>query len=237
VLKNVIFDLDGTLVDSLPGIQWSVEAAMKSCGMFGVCPDLAPLIGPPVRTILGVAARTSDSTELDCLERSFRKFYDTDGWRYTIFQPGVRSMLDRLRAEGIITTIVTNKPALATQLILRELRIDGYFREVVCRDSAMPPFGSKAEMLTDLLNRRKIPRAESIMVGDTLEDCHAAAAAGIACALVPHGYGGTIDDVLPTGCLRIACWDDLVEWCTDGARSPYYSQEFDLTREEGTLIP
>lgn len=213
-MRNVIFDLDGTLVDSVPGIQWSVEAAMMACGISRACPDLTPLIGPPVRVILSMATGTNDSAELDRLERSFRGFYDTDGWRRTRSQPGVRQMLEELQAADSALWMVTNKPAHATRLILPELGIAAYFRDVVCRDSATPPFGSKAAMLTDLLERETMRAEESILVGDTLEDCHAAMAAGIACALVPHGYGADTDGMLPDGCRHISGWDELVAWCT-----------------------
>jgi phosphoglycolate phosphatase len=216
VLQHVIFDLDGTLVDSVPGIQWSAEAAMRECGFSRACCDLTPLIGPPIRAILAVAAGTNDTVELNGLEKAFRIFYDTGGWKRTLCQPGVRTMLERLMEGGASVSIVTNKPAYSTRLILRELSLDGYFRETVCRDSAPPHFGSKAEMLTDLVKRGAMPRAQAIMVGDTMEDCEAAAAAGIACALVAHGYGKGTDGILPAGCARIAGWDELVEWCLGG---------------------
>jgi phosphoglycolate phosphatase len=219
-MRNVIFDLDGTLVDSVPGIQWSAEKAMKACGHARACPDLAPLIGPTIRDILMVAAAGAiEPAELDRLEQAFRGAYDTDGWQRTRCYPGVRQMLDKLRAAGKVLSIVTNKPAHATQLILPGLEIAGYFRDVVCRDSAVGAlgskavFGSKAEMLADLVSRRKMAREESILVGDTLEDCQAAAAAGIACAVVPHGYGRGMEGKLPGNGRRIAGWDELVEWC------------------------
>jgi phosphoglycolate phosphatase len=216
-VRNIIFDLDGTLVDSVPGIQWSVETAMRSCGVSRACPDLTPLIGPPVRSILATATGTDDPLELDRMEKAFRVVYDTDGWRRTLCQPGVREMLGQLQSAGRILWIVTNKPAHATRLILRELGLDGYFQETVSRDSVTPSFASKGAMLTDLVDRGGLPREESMLVGDTLEDCHAAAAAGIACAVVPHGYGKEMDGVLPEGSRRIAGWDELVHWCTDTA--------------------
>jgi phosphoglycolate phosphatase len=123
-------------------------------------------------------------------------------------------MLEQLRSAGCAMSIVTNKPTHATTLILPALGIRNYFGEIVCRDSATPPFTSKAQMLIDLLERQAILADETLMVGDTLEDCHAAAAAGIACALVPHGYGHPIEGDLPAGCLRIAGWDDLVAICS-----------------------
>lgn len=219
-MRNVIFDLDGTLVDSAPGIQWSVEAAMKACGVAVACPDLTPLIGPPVRTILSMAAGTNEPAELDGLERAFRVSYDTDGWRRTQIQPGVRPMLDGLQSAGMVLWMVTNKPKHATHLILPELGIAGYFRDIVCRDSIVPAFGSKHEMLTDLLEREAMHREESILVGDTMEDCDAAARAGIGCALVQHGYGTGMDGILPDGFRSIAGWDDLVEWCAGSLFTP-----------------
>ena len=87
-------------------------------------------------------------------------------------------------------SIVTNKPTHATTLILPALGIRNYFGEIVCRDSATPPFTSKAQMLIDLLERQAILADETLMVGDTLEDCHAAAAAGIALINCTGNLGG-----------------------------------------------
>jgi phosphoglycolate phosphatase len=213
VVRNVIFDLDGTLVDSIPGIQWSVEAALAACGMPPVCRDLKPLIGPPIRDILAAVSGASDPAALDRMELSFRSFYDSGGWRRTTCQPGARGAIERLRIAGCGLWVVTNKPGHAARAILSELALADSFQEIVCRDSRTPGFASKAEMLTNVLERFTLRRAESIMVGDTLEDCRAAAEAGVDCALVPHGYGGGLDGPLPERCRPVTGWNQLLEWC------------------------
>jgi phosphoglycolate phosphatase len=213
MVRNVIFDLDGTLVDSIPGIQWSVEAALAACGVPTLHRDLKPLIGPPIRDILAAVSGASDAATLDRMELAFRSVYDSGGWRKTTCQPGARGALERLRTAGCGLWVVTNKPGHAARAILSELALADYFEEIVCRDSRTPRFASKAEMLANLLERCAFRRAQSIMVGDTLEDCRAAEEAGIDCALVPHGYGGGLDGPLPERCRLIAGWNELSEWC------------------------
>ncbi len=216
--RHVVFDLDGTLVDSMPGIAWSVDAALRSCGLPALQRDLAPLIGPPVRDILAQVSGAADSALLDRLECAFRSSYDSAGWRLTVCQPGVRDVLPQLRSAGVGLWLVTNKPALATAMILCELHLDGFFREVVSRDSRVPVYPSKTEMLIELLDRRALPRPRCLLAGDTAEDWRAAEAAGIACVLVPHGYGGTS---LPPGCRRIGGWREILEMSADtGAPTP-----------------
>jgi phosphoglycolate phosphatase len=185
-LREVIFDLDGTLLDSLPGIEWSVRQACAACGIAAPRQSLRPYLGPPIRSILRSAAGVSAPDKLDRLERAFRVSYDGAGWRMTTCFDGAPAALDRLRRQGLRLWVATNKPARATGKILRELQIDALFEEIACRDSRTPPFLSKAELLIDLVERRGLRRAHCLMIGDTGEDGQAAAAAGIACTLVPE---------------------------------------------------
>jgi phosphoglycolate phosphatase len=212
LVRNVVFDLDGTLVNSLPGIRWSVEAAFAEAGMPAPDRDLKPLIGPPIRQILAEVSGAFGGA-LDRLERAFRASYDSAGWRRTVCQKGAAAMLRELSSRGLSLWVVTNKPAAATGRILQRLALAGFFVETVCRDSRLPAFQSKAEMLMDLLDRRCLRRTETIMVGDMLDDAGAAAAAGIDCALVPHGYGRGLDSPLPANCEMIRGWSELLKWC------------------------
>src|SRR5580692_11047650 len=167
--RYFIFDLDGTLVDSLPGISWSIDAAFAGCGLPRRS-DLQCYIGPPVRTILATLCQTSDDAALDQLEQSFRRSYDSPGWRMTACRQGVRDLLSDLQVSGAQLFIVTNKPEPATHKILGELGLSAFFQEVACREAQ----NSKAEVLAALLERRRLDRAACLMVGDTQEDSHAA---------------------------------------------------------------
>jgi len=175
-----IFDLDGTLVDSLPGIAWSIDSAFAECGLSTPACNVGQLIGPPIRQILAHIAGTSNTAFLDRLEHSFRRSYDSEGWRKTTCFNGVIDLLRELQAAGVEVFLVTNKPAHVTRRILDELNLTGFFRDVACRGSQ----SSKAEVLAALLARWGLDPRTGLMVGDTQEDSAAADASGMACRIV-----------------------------------------------------
>ena len=99
--QNLLFDLDGTLLDSLPGIRFSAEAAFRACGLEVGKTELRSLIGPPIRKIMErMAVRQLSGEELDALERSFRWSYDTEGWRMTPHYEAAAESLRELKASG-----------------------------------------------------------------------------------------------------------------------------------------
>src|ERR1700753_2531652 len=89
----IFFDLDGTLLDSLPGIAFSIEQAFATCGLPMQALDLGAAIGPPIRTILALAASEATDSDLNLLERAFRRSYDSEGWKKTLLFPGSSSTL------------------------------------------------------------------------------------------------------------------------------------------------
>jgi phosphoglycolate phosphatase len=187
--KNFIFDLDGTLVDSLPGIEYAIDAALarSHCGPRML--NLRTVIGPPIRSILQTLSGADSQCELDKLELSFRSSYDTGGWRKTVCYLGARDVLRSLFAQGKQLFLLTNKPSDSTQNILHMLALRNYFKDVLTPDSSEPAFPDKPEMLRYLMGRHGIGPEESIMVGDTAEDYLAAAEVGMPAAIMAHGYG------------------------------------------------
>jgi phosphoglycolate phosphatase len=185
----VLFDLDGTLLDSIPGIAYAVKAAFHAAGLEAPAFDLRRLIGPPVRTILSRAAATNDPVLLDQLERHFRASYDSDGWRQTVCFPGTLELLQALKAHGHRLFVVSNKPRHIAATILEALGLSSYFEQLYTRDSVEPPYTSKADMLNAVLADHQLASVDCVMVGDTMEDAGASALHKISFIFMEHGYG------------------------------------------------
>ncbi len=188
-IDHVFFDLDGTLVDSLPGIGYAVERAFSRAGLRPARLDFRTLMGPPIRSILQNLAAALTEHELDVIEREFRAVYDAEGWQRTTCYPGIVQALARLEHGGKACYLITNKPLLPTRNIVRMLAIGSYFDDLVTSDSRKPPFASKTEMLDSLIVQHRLDPRHCLMVGDTIEDYRAGMAAGMNSVIMSYGYG------------------------------------------------
>lgn len=182
---NLIFDLDGTLVDSLAGIEASIRHAAGGRQL----PPLRAQIGPPIAQMFWRMWPTLTETEHANLLKAFREHYDTEGCRDACLYPGVEETLKHLRKRGAILFVVTNKPIFPTRLILQGRGILHLFHDVISPDKRSPPFASKAEAVRVLRDQYQLNPAATAVVGDGLDDREAAAAAGFAFILASYGYG------------------------------------------------
>jgi len=188
----IFFDLDGTLVDSLPGIEFSVREAFRACKLPEPKESLREIIGPPIRSILSRAGKVVEESRLDALERAFRASYDSEGWQMAVCFPNANDVLRTMHDRGHRLFVVSNKPRhISLQILKRECFYD-YFEAIVTRDSRWPHYQGKPEMIADLLAERGIARENCLMVGDTIEDANTAATSGIRFAWATYGYGTTV---------------------------------------------
>ncbi len=199
---HLIFDLDGTLVDSRLGILSSLKQAVRR-----VLPDSSPdslefSIGSPVREMLQSTLGTSTLQELDALEAAFRSIYDDEGWKKTELFPGVMETLKVFQAHDVPMSIATNKPTLSTGRILSHLGLSPFFVEVVCPDSRSPQFTEKTESIRYLLNKHALQSEHVIYVGDSLDDLFTAEALSIHFIGVEYGYGSFRDLARPAHLVR-----------------------------------
>lgn len=189
--QAVILDLDGTLIESLPGIQFSAEEAVHALRPDFQLPDLRHHIGPSIGEVFQSVLHDPTREELDAMVANFRRSYDSVGWTMTTLFPGVGLLLDGLRALGVRLFVASNKPSLAAGRILRALKIESRFSVVVCRDSRTPPYASKSEAVGFLLREHGLDPDRVCMVGDGYDDYEAAHSNGAKFILAGYGYGSS----------------------------------------------
>ena len=208
----VVFDLDGTLIDSAPDMHRAVNLMLADMG----CP---PLSLPEIRTMVGdgasaliaraLAARqcvTADPTK--ALEQ-FLEHYEESPTAFTPTFPGVPETLERLQAIGLTLAICTNKPTRLTHMILERLGINRFFVRVIAGDT-LPFRKPDPRALIEVLNVFGTPPAAAIMVGDSEVDAATAHAAKVPFVLMTYGYHrGPID-----GISSIATLDHFAELAT-----------------------
>lgn len=117
-IDNILFDLDGTPIDSIGGIHYAIESAIATILPDLEIPDLKMSIGLPIRELLKQVLIDVRPEILDEIVHRFRKIYDRDGWKRSLLYEGVYSTLDRLHQFQVKQWIVNNKPILPTQQII-----------------------------------------------------------------------------------------------------------------------
>lgn len=187
---NIIFDLDGTLVDSLGGIEVSARyAARNTFAPPRAIPPMRELIGPPIAKMFSRLWPDLSEEQLTELLRNFRQHYDTEGCLLSELYPGVRETLAALKARGAEMFVLTNKPLQASCTILRSLDVLPFFRDVVAPDTTTPAYQAKVEGARYLMTRFKLEASATVMVGDGLDDYQSAQACDFAFLLAAYGYG------------------------------------------------
>lgn len=191
-VKAVLFDLDGTLVDSLPEIYQGVENAVSSLGYETPDKDaVAAMVGRGIGVLVDRLCRHLQ-IEVPSVEREelfFRLLtaWETSAGRYVVFYPGVIDGIVALRSRGVKIALVTNKLRSLTEDFLEERKLEYLFDVVVAGDDC-PKNKPAPDMLLKALEVLNVDASSAVMVGDSRNDALAARAAGVEVALVETGY-------------------------------------------------
>jgi HAD superfamily hydrolase (TIGR01509 family) len=172
------FDLDGTLVDSLPTVGAAMSQALRDFGHHFSAEEIVPLIGAPMPLL--AAEMTGVSTEIaEQMNERYLELYYKDFIQTTRPFDGATALLERLAAAEMPLGVVTNKNEHGGKLMVEIQQWERFFSIVVGRDTAdrPKPFPDGSLLALDAL---KVTPARAAFVGDTEFDMHAARDAQIA---------------------------------------------------------
>lgn len=189
----VIFDLDGTLIDSVGDISDVLNYALARRG-HAVLDErvVATMVGGGARVLIERALTRLgvDLTEAEVayLHKTFEARYLTIGAGRSFVYPGGRELIADLRQRGVRLGICTNKPEAIAVGVVEALSLRTDF-PVVVGETPQRPRKPHPAMVEAVLRGLDVAAAEAVMIGDTLADIDGAKAAGVATIAVSYGYG------------------------------------------------
>ncbi|MFC4166093.1 phosphoglycolate phosphatase [Teichococcus aestuarii] len=187
--RTVIFDLDGTLVDSRPDIHAALNRLMQARGLAPfTLAEVTRFIGDGVPVLLARAFAARGLPADPTAQPAFLADYEANAAVHTKLFGGMAAVLDGLAAEGWAMAVCTNKPEKAARLLLGALGLDGRFAALGGGDSFPVRKPDPAHVLATLAAAGGTPGA-AVMVGDHHNDIAAGRAAGVPVVYCGWGYG------------------------------------------------
>ena len=187
MIRCVLFDMDGTLVDSYAGIRDSYRAAFSGMGLpFPGEILVREVIGAPLLSVF----RDRCGMDASAARRAadlYREYYAAHGWREARAYPGMREALLRLKEACLMLGTATLKKEDFAREILRAQELLGLFDVVCGMDGGDTQ--SKADLIRCCLSALNVRAEEAVLVGDSEFDARGAAEAGIAFLPVTYGFG------------------------------------------------
>ena len=214
-MRNPIFDLDGTLIDSADGILCGVSHALLRMGIPPPAnlQELRRFIGPPLfDSFSAVYGFSPDESRLAVTH--FREYYREIGVYENAPYPGIEELLTALTHHGFRLSVATSKPEHFAKTILDRFGLSHYFSNIygALDDNA----AQKKDILARLLPTLAMPPSRLLMVGDRKHDVLGAKHWGIACVGVLYGYG-TREELMDAGALAVVrTVDELKDFLLSG---------------------
>ncbi len=218
VFDLLVFDLDGTLIDSRLDLANAVNATRLHLGMAALSNERVYSYvgnGAPLLIRRAVGDQASEPEVQEALEY-FLEYYREHDLDFTTIYPGVRESLDRLAAAQKRMAVLTNKPVRVSQAILEGLGVGPHFFRVYGGNSFAfkkpNPIG-----IDCLIEQTGIGRDRTLMVGDSSVDVETARNARIACCGVTYGFQPESLDLTPPD-LKVDRMEQMVDWVLNPAQ-------------------
>lgn len=199
-MKAILWDLDGTIINSEEGITKCVQYALRAHGIEE--PDLKKLlcfIGPPLDPVFREKYGMTEDEAWQSVVK-YRERFDVKGIFECCLYDGVKEVIRDMKQKGYVLALASSKPEGACKRILDHFNLAPYFDEVV-GSTLDGSISTKEEVLEELGRRMAslcIGKEEMCLIGDTKYDAAGAKAFGIRCVGVSYGFG-TREDMLAAG--------------------------------------
>ena len=180
-VRAVVFDFDGTLVNSLPLVLESIAHALEPYGRKPTAEIFAKLGGPPDRFL---PLLLDDPAHVPEALKRMDLFHRTNQHLVEVFS-GAAKMLDLLRAADVRPAIWTGRDRQSCDEMLKALRLDGHFAAVMCGDD-LPTHKPDPQGLREIMRRLAVDPRETLFVGDADVDVLGGHACGVDTILIRH---------------------------------------------------
>ena len=205
VIRGLIFDLDGTLVDSLPGIATSINQALKEAGLpTHSTSAVEGFIGNGVKVLVELALGKETHRTEEVLA-SFHRHYAEDWKTGTLIYPGMLELLEDLHSQGYPLGVLSNKPHQHTSKIVEELFPAHLFDQVLGHQESFPKKPDPT-MAHRMIEKWHLKPNEVAYVGDSSVDLATAEAGDMTPLIFSWGYG------TPEGVPLLYQADDLKDY-------------------------
>ena len=188
--KLAIFDLDGTLLDTIDDLKEAVNHAMALRGFPTFTRDeVMAMVGHGARNLMRQALPVGhkDDDTVEAAYNDFKAYYITHIDTYTKPFPGIQDLLAKLHQKGVLLAVASNKFQEGTEHLIKE-----FFPEIpfVAVLGGRPDFPLKPdpEIVDEVLRKANVDKADAVMVGDSDTDMETAANGGIRGVAVGWGY-------------------------------------------------
>ena len=204
--KHIIWDLDGTLVDSETEIVQHLYKSIEKAGIKPYQKKADFKIGPPIDIVIRNAYNSVSDTQLKQIIQDFRLSYDNCGFKITQAYQGILKLLQEL--QGIKHHIVTNKPSLATTNLVAKLNWQNKFASISSPYMIGNKYSTKQELMNNVLKEFNIDISCIIAIGDSASDASAAQLNSIYAIGVTWG-SGLIEELEPVCNTIVSTIDEL----------------------------
>ncbi len=218
---GILFDLDGTLLDTIPDLADAANAMRQDMGLPALPEALiATFVGKGIeQLVIRTLSHDGPPASVDLVMRGLARYHDhyraLNGQRTRLY-PGVLAGLQAFHEQGARLAVVTNKSTEFTLPLLRQTGLNAHFDAVVCGDTCArkKPDPDPLFHACDLLG---IQVSQALFIGDSINDALAANAAGMRVLALPYGYNeGRPVQSLPVDAI-VDCLVAAARWAADAA--------------------